>query len=344
MKSGNSAMVRQINREIIRDALKNQGDANIAELSRRTGLSPATCSNIIPELLTSGEVRELEERKSQGGRPARIYAYNPNHTLVAAILLRYADGLTIIRHSVRNSAGIVVDEGRDAPSPFTRERLDAVLDALTLRHPPIKAVAVSIPGVVHNGEVEICDIPELAGAQLEAHIHARHNLATVTENDMNFAAVGYLNRNPDIVGPGLAFMVLPADKCPGCGIVVGGKLVKGMSSFAGELSFIPFGDNPVPCRRGDRPHLVDMAAKLTCAVVAVVNPGAVVISGDAMHGDMAEEIRTQCLKHIPDRHLPVLLVKPDYEDDCFDGMVAMALESLSCEVRLVSRKRSWTEE
>lgn len=343
MKSGNSAMVRQINREVIRNALKARGSANIAELSRLTGLSPATCSIIIPELVLDGEVFELDERQSRGGRPARVYAYNPDHTLVAAVLLRYGAGGTTIRHSVRNSAGAVVAGGLATPEIFGLEALDAVLDGLIRDHPATRALALSIPGVVENGAVELCDVAELSGVNMEERLKSRFDLETVMENDMNFAAVGYASRHPEAAGSGLAYINIPAGKCPGCGIVVGGRLLKGKSNFAGELSYIPFADtSKESCRPGGREAVVELAARLSCVLAATVNPDAVVIAGDVVGDDMAGDIRTWCLGHIPERHLPEIVTQHDYEEDSFDGMVAMALEVLSCDVRLVEKKRSWS--
>jgi Transcriptional regulator/sugar kinase len=343
MKNGNSAMVRRINREVIRNALKARGSANIAELSRLTRLSPATCSNILPELILDGEVFELDERQSGGGRPARVYAYNPDHTLVAAILLRYGADRTTIRHSVRNSAGAVISAGLASPEPFTLEALDEVLDRLIRDHPAIRVLALSIPGVVENGTVELCDVVELWGVNMEERLKSRFSLETVMENDMNFAAVGYASRHPEAARSGLAYINIPEGKCPGCGIVVGGRLLKGKSNFAGELSYIPFAGAPKePFRHGDRSAVVEVAARLCCVLAAAVNPDAVVIAGDVVGEDMAGDIRAWCLDHIPGHHLPEIIAQHDYEEDCFDGMLAMALEALSCDVRLVEKKRSWS--
>ena len=342
MKSGNSVMVRQINREIIRDALKARESANIAEISRITGLSNATCSNILPELVESGEVVILKELQSQGGRPARCYAYNPDHALIAAILLRHMDGKTHIRHSVRNTIGATVAEGSETHAVFSLKHLDRLLDKIIARHSPIRAVAVSVPGVTYKGTVEICDVAELVGVNLEAHIRSRHDCETVTENDMNFAAVGFQGRHPETAASGLAYMVLPGDRCPGCGIVLGGILVKGYSNFAGELSYLPFASGGcIPCGFSDRGGAIRLAAQLSSAVIAVVNPGSIIITGSLLDEGMCDEIREGCLRCIPEQHLPRIIVKSDYEEDCFNGMITMSLNCLSYNIQLIERKRSW---
>lgn len=340
MKSGNSVMVRKINREVIRDTLKALDNANLAEIARHSGLSTATCANIVPELVRSGEAVILEQRQSQGGRPARIYAYNPDHTLVASVLLRHVDGMAGIRYAVRNTAGKTVSEGHEEPAAFSLERLDALVARLAETHPALGAAAVSVPGVVYDGHVEQCDIPELADTALETRLRDRHGLEAVIENDMNFAAAGYWITNPETVGAGLAYMSLPADKCPGCGIIVNGSLVKGKSNFAGELAYIPFEDGGRSPPQNGR-TLVEKAARLCCALTAVVNPDVVVLSGDGLRPDTGEAVRARCLEVIPERHLPRLLVRDDYEDDCLAGMLAMAEGAMSCGIRIVERNRAW---
>ena len=343
--SGNSIMVRQINREIIRDALKACEHANIAELARMTGLSVATCANILPELVESGEVLELE-RQSQGGRPARTFAYNPDCTLVAAILLRDADGAAVARYSVRNTAGTVLAQGEETYDAVGLDCLDDLIAGLTARFAAIRALAVSVPGVVHNGEIELCDISELIGLSLEKALRDRHGLEVVVENDMNFAAAGFYRAHAGTLAAGVGYIVFPGDKCPGSGLVVNGRLLKGRSGFAGELSFIPFDGSrrDADGGRGSREQAVAAAARLVAAVIAVVNPDVVVLSGAAMEEGMLPEIKAACLEAVPERHMPELVMRPDYEDDCFAGMAMMGHNRLLPEVQLVERAREWCGE
>lgn len=321
-------MVRRINRDVVRESLRTDGEAIIAELSRRTGLSPATCSNIVPELIRDGEAVELPYRLTKGGRPARVYGYNPAGTLILALFLLHGENGAVIRHVVRDGAGALVDEGAVAAQPFSLDCVHDRIESLRRSFPAIRALALSVPGVVDsdNGGMLICDIPELRGVKVEEEIRSRHGLATVVENDMNFAAIGYASTHPETRKTGLAFISLPHGDCAGCGLVVNGTLLKGKSDFAGEISFIPFGEFK---------SAEETAARLASAVIAVVNPGSVVLSGAAVKPEMLPEIREHLLKWIPERHHPEIIVRPEYQADALDGMTAMAMAGLACGVRLV---------
>ena len=72
----------------------------------------------------------------------------------------------------------------------------------------------------------------------------------------------------------------------------------------------------------------------------MINPDMVVLSGHGIDGATPESILAICEKYIPKVHLPDLVIKPDYRDDCLDGMLALALDSLAYEVQMVERERT----
>ena len=83
--------LRDRNRSLVVDVLRQEGGVSQAELSRLTGLSRTTVSTLIGELRAGGFVAELEVPDAsraggtQGGRPpvllmlARRFTYRPSH-------------------------------------------------------------------------------------------------------------------------------------------------------------------------------------------------------------------------------------------------------------------------
>ncbi len=71
--TGNSLLIKQINRmAILRTIQKHDGISRL-ELARTMGMSNSTVSTLVAELLSAGIVKELGEGKSIGGRrPIRI--------------------------------------------------------------------------------------------------------------------------------------------------------------------------------------------------------------------------------------------------------------------------------
>lgn len=347
MKSlgGTSAQLRKINRDLVLDALKARPGATVAELARDTGLSFATCANLVGELAAAGEAHELKDRKSGGGRPARRYRYNPDSTLVAAVMLKASGDGEWVSWRILNASGEVLETGEQPRRGVDLAFVEELLRTVMVRFPSVRAAAISVPGVIRNGVVGVCDMPGLAGARIEERLAASLGIAVVAENDMNFAAMGYfkLHAAPDMTG--LAYLVFPRGFCPGAGIVVNGRLLKGASSFAGEISCIPFagGRDSLDADFPGESGLVEFMVRAVAAITAVINPDLVVLSGDLATPGMTGAVRAGMLEYIPAEHLPEMAVRPDYDEDSAAGMLAAALNGISCGVKLVETERLWCD-
>ncbi len=331
---GSTADIRELNQELLVAVLRKQQCASVAELARYTNLSGPTCVKILNDLIGSGTITELEERAFGGGRPARRYRYNPQNTLIAALILRITVDENKIIHFVADSTGRIIDSATDIVSAIDCDHLDASLAALKKTFPAIKAVSVSVPGMVSNGVVGSGDAALLSGIALEKHIRQKHGLVATVENDMNFAAIGFHRCQQYQSQAGLLYLLFPRGYCTGGGLVINDRLVCGKSGFAGELSYI----NCIATREHVRniiaaPHkrqqFLRYIAKNIIAAIAMVNPGTVVLSGDDIQEDMHDALTSLCLDAVPPEHMPDIILRNDYHSDCLAGMIVLALSSLT---------------
>lgn len=347
MKSigGKTSIVRQVNRDLILSALKALDGALVVDLARETGLSVATSSVLIKELVESGDALILSS-ESQGGRPARRYIYNVNQSLVAAIMLRTAGSMAEIRYSVRNEAGESLADGLVEAFPvFSMDILDNLLARLFQEHANIKAVALSLPGVLRSGgEVELSDIVGVAGLNLERHVADKFGVRTISENNMNLAAMGYYYHNREASAAGLVYTVFHRDQLPGMGIVVNGSLIKGKSGFGGEVWAIPpFGQKAGGKQKGrEIERRLNHMATVAISAIAIINPSILVITGHLATPDLYEPLRARCLEWIGEYHLPHFIIRPEYEEDSFAGMTALAFGTFAGDVKLVEKEKSWS--
>jgi DNA-binding IclR family transcriptional regulator len=70
--SGSLTSLRELNRGRVIESLRELGVASRAEIARSTGLSPATVSTLVGQLVETGLVVDAPQRlsrRSQGGRP-----------------------------------------------------------------------------------------------------------------------------------------------------------------------------------------------------------------------------------------------------------------------------------
>ena len=323
------AKVKKQNRNTILAFLKESHAHSVAETASATGLSIATCATALAEMVNCGEALVLEEKKSQGGRPARRFAFNPDQILVAAIFLGVSHEKESLRFTVANANHEIVDSGGENKSRITLRDIDELITRLSDRHPKLRAVAVSVPGVVKNGTVDFCDIPALAGVRLEERIRTTFGLEAVADNDINFAAAGFFKKGGIKGLASLVYMAFPDHIYMGAGVIVNGSVVRGRTSFAGELSFIPFEEaKKGRTRLMPRPeNFVQYVSKLSVTVTAVIDPDVIVLEGNSITPEMCDAIGDACLDHIPAEHLPEFVIRKENDGDSLAGMVAMAVDA-----------------
>lgn len=325
-KTVNSTVqLRENNIRLIREALRGVDSSTTAGLAAATGISVATCGKILTDLVIRGEALELDLAAPEGGRPPRLYSYNPEYAMTALLCPRTEGGATCIVHAVRDARGRTVEKRAATVEKVDLEAVVGLLDDLTGRYPTLKAVALSIPGLVRDGVVEFCDLPELVGVNIEAAIRERYDFGLVMENDMNLAALGYYDEM--LRSGSLVYMVIPRGLCTGAGIVVDGKLIRGQTCFAGELSFAPFGiDRDMQFAGLEADRAVDYTAKLAVTAIAMIDPSVLVIASESMEDGAIVKIRDFCLRCIPAGHMPELRTRESMYDDCLAGL---ALEAAS---------------
>ncbi len=335
-KSGNAALLRRINRGIVLEALKKADTATVAQLSRQTGLSLATCATIAEDLVKLGQALQLEEKSSVGGRPARHFRFNPNHTLLALCMAQMTRaGGEVLRTFLVNAMGAVQASAAKSLKRITPAHIVTALQKLRAAHPQLRAAVLAVPGVVRGGAVAICDAPGLADTRPAAQIWTHVGIPAAVENDMNLAALGYARKWRESeaggasggAGMAFAYMTVPAAEPLGAGLVVNGMIHKGKSEFAGEVSFaIPEDrmrlDGRWPSGREERLAIV---VKGLLILTTTLNPETVILTGDGMEPGMLPEVLAACREAVPEEHLPDLRLNADAEGDIREGMLELGL-------------------
>src|SRR5690242_1121093 len=77
--------LRRASRTAVLRPLLFEGPQNRVGLARRTGLSSASMSNVVGELIEEGLVREVGTEESNGGRPRIVLQVNPNFGAVIGV-------------------------------------------------------------------------------------------------------------------------------------------------------------------------------------------------------------------------------------------------------------------
>lgn len=221
-----------------------------ADVARLLSISASTASTRVDALVRRGLLVEHARTEARAGRRPRLLALRPGLGTVAGVDLRH----DAARIRVADLTGeplataevpISLDKGAGAVLGEVAQVLRDLAGA-----PDLMAVCVAVPGPVGptlDHVVAPARMPGWHGADVAALGQQLFGVATVLENDANLVAVGDHLRAS---GPGPK-MVVTVDTGIGCGVLVEGRLFRGATGMAGDISHTAVPGAPeVPCSCG----------------------------------------------------------------------------------------------
>lgn len=336
----NTLQVKKMNVELVKNALKAQGTGTKASIASLTKLSVATCGTILNELVSTGEVIEMEPDGGSGGRPAKPYKYNASFGCVLCLLVRTEGGRHSIAYRVVDLLGETVKEMVHEFTRIDLEAVDGVIDGLIAGHPNVQAIGIGIPGVVHHGIIGVCDAPDLAGMALGPYLEEKYGVSVTIENDMNMTVYGFYHLQDFGEEKTFAVVTFPKNHFGGAGFIVDGRILSGNTKFGGEVSFLPFGISREEQLRQLQTEegFIRLAVHTLTSIIAVINPVSIAITGECPREDQLEALYRGCLQNIPEEHMPKLFVCNDTNREYMKGLVTATLESLTYRLQVIERR------
>jgi predicted NBD/HSP70 family sugar kinase len=254
------ASLRDRNRSLVVDALRQYGGISQADLSRLTGLSRTTVSTLIGELRSGGFVAELEtpDASRTGGRPPVLLALDPSAG--AAIGIDF--GHSHVRVAVADLAHRILCEHEQPlavdgdPVGSLDVAADLVRMELGVAGMPASAVigvGMGVPGPVDHrtGRVGSTSIlPGWLGIMAGAEMERRLGLPVVVDNDANLGALAESGWGAARGSENVVYIKVSSGI--GAGLVLGGRLHRGANGTAGEIGHDIVDEAGPYCRCGNR--------------------------------------------------------------------------------------------
>lgn len=322
-----TSKVKQLNTNLIKAILKTMPGKTKADIADATGLSQATCNTILNELVSIGEVLELEREAFGGGRPAKRFMYNGDYGMVICLYISNDGKKPVLTYAVANLLGILKEERTIQKKSVDYSTIEELIGDLVSKYKNVKSAAIGIPGVViQRAIIDICDIESLVNCPMAEKLQDKFGIKASLENDMNLTSLGYYQQHSYAKDTSIVVINFLNDICPGSGIIINGKIISGYTNFAGEISYLPFGYNASSLK--ERKEIIDCVVKTICSISALINPETIMVTGGLITEDMIDEIRSGCINTIPERHMPNIIYQHNIHDYYIKGLTAMAFESL----------------
>jgi predicted NBD/HSP70 family sugar kinase len=250
-------LIRAMNEQMLLGHIRVSGPVSRADLARISGLSKPTVSLALANVERAGLVRIAGQRTGVPGRTAQLYEVRPE----AGFVLGLDIGLKYLRGAVADLAGEVrTRDSRTVVATSVRGRLaelvelaDDLCDRAGTSRQAVTQTVIGTPGVYDPQRNAIALTGGLAGWDRPAALTGLREAfgpSVALENDVDAAALAERTHGYGRDCESFAFVHVGTGI--GMGLVLDGRLHRGVHGVAGEIAFMPLaeGESDDARRRG----------------------------------------------------------------------------------------------
>jgi len=233
------------NRSLVLQTLFHQGAMSRADLSRETGLTRVTISDLVADLIADGFVAEKGVREASGpGKPAMLIDLDQDGHRIVGLDLSGSDefigAVLTFGGDIVARAGVPVPAGaEDVVEAVVSLARALVADA----HAPVLGVGVGTPGIVDDKGI-ILTAPNLgwAGFDLQGALQEALGVPVLVANDANAAVLAEYTFG----GAGDDVLLVKVGRGVGSGLLASGQPMRGAHFAAGEIGHVTVGTDGGP--------------------------------------------------------------------------------------------------
>jgi N-acetylglucosamine repressor len=246
--------IRDINRQIVLNYVREREPISRAEIARETDLQRSTISAIVEALTAEGLVEQVGEGESTGGRRPTMLRLRTKEAIAVGVAI--TPSCTTVATS--DLAGRIVEQEEfptDLDLDKTLGQVISLIKELSVRNGgTIEAVGVSLPGLVDPSTGHAVYVPyfKWRDIPITQTISSAVGLPVVIDNDANAVALAELWFGRPEVSDARDFILVLVAEGVGTGIIFDGQVYRGQRGAAGEFGHMVIGTQaPVPCSCGN---------------------------------------------------------------------------------------------
>lgn len=249
-----SNTIRDINRQIVLNYVREKGPISRADISRETDLQRSTISLIVNELRGFGLIEEVFG-ESSGGRPPALLTLPTTQPIAIGVNL----GTVKTTVATCDLTGRIIEKEEfrtDADGEKTTARIIRSVESYIQRNGrTIEGIGISLPALVDAKKGKVLYAPHFKwrDPKIIERIEEATGLPVMADNDANAAALAELWFGRPEIRDVRDFILVFIENGIGTGIVFDGQIYHGQGGVAGEFGHMRIGtDAPVSCGTGSR--------------------------------------------------------------------------------------------
>jgi predicted NBD/HSP70 family sugar kinase len=245
--SGSSpSLLRRLNTTLILDTIRREGPISRAALARATGISKPTVNQVAELLLARGFVAETDGAQEVPRRPgprARLLRFRAELGHVLGVDVGADKALALVAdlsgHVVATARREVSGRGRDAVLAQLEGAARDALDAAGVAASDLRVAGVGTPGVVDPATGTISLAPQIDGwdgLDLGGRLQRSLGCPVVADNETRLSLLAECWRGAARDVEHVAYVQVGIGI--GGALLIDGRLVRGKSGAAGEISYM----------------------------------------------------------------------------------------------------------
>lgn len=245
---GSKELIRDINSHLILETILNEGPVSRATVSTKVGLTKATVSAIVSELIDKQLIREIgSDDTSLGRKPILLEFCHENGNVISIDL--GVDTITVFTSDLKgNHCGLKQYKNSYDKSNISIRLInliDETIDSLSDTPLGVVGITIALHGIVLDNNIIFAPYYDYSDLPIAKDIEDKFGIPVSIENEANLLAIGeraFRKNSEDLVA-------LSVHSGIGAGIIVDGKLHFGRNGLCGEIghSIVVADGKPCPC-------------------------------------------------------------------------------------------------
>lgn len=260
MITGSKELIRDINRRLILETIIQEETISRASLAQRTGLTKATVSAIVANLMEQNLILEIGSDNTSLGRKPILLTFNANCGSVISLDLNNTT-ISVLTSNLRGeNCALSLHEhivNKETILHTLEEIIADTIEQLPLTQYGPVGIGIGIHGTVFQNEVLFTPYAPYEKLPFKRHLEERFHLPIFLDNEANLSVVGeqtFWYNVSNIIGVSVHSGI-------GVGVMIHRALYSGINGNAGEFGHTIIEQNGRPCPCGNQGCLEQYASE-----------------------------------------------------------------------------------
>lgn len=317
---GSKELIRDINSKLVLETVLSKTPISRAQLSKELGLTKATISTIVQDLIDRNLLLEIGNDNTEFGRKPILLSFNKDAGYALCIDIGVTECHLLLSNLIGESIHTTqFNSPKDINQlcPLLIHYIDSTIDGLPSSPYGIVGITLSIHGVTHDKDIVFTPYYDISKLNLVKQLEDVYTIPIYIENEANLSAIAehsFCYHNADIASVSIHSGI-------GLGLIMNHRLVKGYQGYSGEIGHTIINIDGLSCPCGNRGCLeqyVSEAALLKefCRRKGIVHTSFIEFASYYEKGDSDAAIVIQhffqymgvCLNNILNTYNPEIIV------------------------------------